>query len=74
MKDFTFTIRAKDENGQIVTANETNKTKGYKQSWFKTAEAAKKMLKRNINWFGYKGYTEVEWVLYSKTGVIEASK
>lgn len=76
MKDYTYSLSAKNGNGEVVTFNETDKSKGYRKSWFKTEEAARKTLKRMIEFYEQLGYTEIEWTLYSKIkgiGIIETN-
>ena len=39
----------KNADGSIYTYNESNPTKGYKQSWFKTPKSALKRLNEELN-------------------------
>lgn len=76
MKDYTWQVSARNENGEVVIANETNKARGYRQSWYKTEEAARKAMYRCIKWWKGRGYTEIKWTLYSKVkgiGIIETN-
>lgn len=47
-KDFSYYLKVKTPDGKIVNRNETNPARGYRQSWYKTPQAAIKGLKNNI--------------------------
>lgn len=47
-KDFSYFLKVRTAEGKIVSCNEANPSRGYRQSWFKTPEAAIKGLKNAI--------------------------
>ena len=76
MKVFTWQMSARNECGEIVFANTTDSGRGYRQSWYKTEEAARKAMNRWAEWWESKGYTEIKWTLYSSIkgiGIIETN-
>ena len=76
MKDYTWQMSARNENGELVQANNADTARGYRQSWYKTEEAARKAMYGWAKWWASRGYTEIKWTLYSKVkgiGIIETN-
>ncbi len=48
-KNFSYFLKVRTAEGKIENCNETNTSRGYRQSWFKTPEAAIKGLKNAIS-------------------------
>ena len=76
MKDFTYSIIGKGTDGKSVELNCANSLLQFcKQSRFKTEEAARKGLKRDLQMAKVYGVEIIKWTLYSDTtGTIETSK
>jgi hypothetical protein len=47
-KNFSWTLKIRDEDGTTDTYNVTNTARGYRQGWYKTPESATKALKAHI--------------------------
>lgn len=76
MKDYTFSITARDADGKLHAYNETDSRRHYRKSWYKTEGSARENLNWWINRCKEKGYTEIRWTLYSKIkgiGIIETN-
>lgn len=73
MKDYTWSMTAKNEAGETVLANNADRGRGYRQSWYKTEAAARTAMNRWLEWWIDRGYTEIVWKLSSRSGVIETN-
>lgn len=71
MKDYSFNLKVKTAEGKIINKNETDTARGYRKGWFKTAEAAKERLGREINWANYCGETILSWEVINHNRVID---
>lgn len=49
-KNFSYVVKVRLEDGTINNYNETNTARGYRQSWFKTPQSAKKKMQQVINY------------------------
>ena len=77
MKDYTYTMKIKTEDGKIEYRNETDTAKGYRKSWYKTEEKARERLDRDIRNAEFYNYVVLEWTLYNRNngiGIIEEYK
>ena len=73
-KDYTYIITAKTQDGEIRYMNETDTARGYKKSWFKTEETARKYMMGKLKDCEFYGYTVLEYTLYHRShqvGIIE---
>lgn len=76
-KDFTYCLTVKTSDGEIRHVNETDTARGYRKSWFKIEEAARKTLMRAIKTCEFYGETVLEYTLYHRShqvGIIEEFK
>ena len=76
MKDYTFSITAREADGKLHAYNVTDERRGYRKSWYKTEESARKSLNWWIYWCESNGRTEIQWTLYSKIkgiGIIDTN-
>lgn len=70
MKNYTYDLTVKSEDGNIYYKNENNSLRGYKKSWFKTEEAARKGLCNAIRYADICGDTVISWaIVYREHGV-----
>lgn len=76
-KDYTFCLTMRSKDGKIEYLNEDNRAKGYRKSWFKTEESARKHLANQIELHQFFGSTLIEWTLFNRNhgiGIIEEYK
>lgn len=77
MKDYTYCLTVKEKDGSIRQVNETDVARGYRKSWFKTEEAARKALAQTIKCCEFYGGEILEYTLFHRShqvGIIEEFK
>ena len=67
-KNFSFFLKVKTAEGNIENCNETNTARGYRQSWFKTPEAAIKGMNNAIKIAKHCNHEIIEAYCFTRTG------
>lgn len=78
MKDYTWNLEVRTADGHEHHYNEQDLSRGYRKSYYKTEESARKALQRQIRCAEeFSNETVIAWALYSTVhgiGIIETYK
>lgn len=67
-KNFSWIVKAKNEDGTINTHNESNPARGYKQSWYKTPKSAMKKMQETVNYEKAHNSEIIEAYCFTRSG------